>query len=66
MRKKRQVKNMCLILPSVELSQKHVFAVCSPAPFFCMIIQLTVENVQVQINFSVLLTEAYRWSGCGY
>lgn len=56
MRKKDRLKT---ILPSVELSQKHVFAVCSPAPFFCMIIQLTVENVQVQINFSVLvLTEA--------
>lgn len=29
-------------LPSVELSQKHVLAVCSPAPFFCMMIQFTI------------------------
>lgn len=34
---------MCFILPSVELSQKHVLAVCRPAPFFCMMIQVTVE-----------------------
>lgn len=28
--------------PSVELSQKHELAVCSPAPFFCMMTQVTV------------------------
>lgn len=30
-----------LSLPSVELSQKHVLAVCIPAPFFCMMTQVT-------------------------
>lgn len=30
-----------LILPSFELSQKQVLAVCNPAPFFCMMIQFT-------------------------
>lgn len=29
------------ILPSVELSQKQALAVCRPAPFFCMMIQVT-------------------------
>ena len=28
-------------LPSVVLSQKQVLAVCRPAPFFCMMIQVT-------------------------
>ena len=28
-------------LPSVELSQKHEQAECSPAPFFCIITQFT-------------------------
>ena len=27
--------------PSVELSQKHELAVCRPAPFFCIITQVT-------------------------
>lgn len=31
-------------LPSVELSQKHELAVCRPAPFFCMITQVTKEK----------------------
>lgn len=31
----------CFILPSVELSQKQELAVCRPAPFFCMMIQVT-------------------------
>lgn len=30
-------------LPSVWLSQKHELAVCSPAPFFCMMMQLTAN-----------------------
>lgn len=29
-------------LPSVALSQKQVLAVCRPAPFFCMMIQVTM------------------------
>lgn len=29
-------------LPSVELSQKQELAVCSPAPLFCMLIQVTM------------------------
>lgn len=29
-------------LPSVELSQKQELAVCNPAPFFCMITQVTM------------------------
>lgn len=36
------MKNRCFNLPSVELSQKHELAVCRPAPFFCMMIQVTV------------------------
>lgn len=34
--------------PSVSLFQKQELAVCSPAPFFCMIIQVTVGKVNVQ------------------
>lgn len=55
--KLNEEKDMCLILPSVELSQKHVFAVCSPAPFFCMMIQLTVDNV---INMNKLLWTCFH------
>lgn len=29
-------------LPSVVLSQKQELAVCNPAPFFCMITQVTM------------------------
>ena len=28
--------------PSVELSQKQELAVCNPAPFFCIITQVTI------------------------
>jgi len=31
-----------VVVPSVLLSQKHEEAVCSPAPFFCMITHVTV------------------------
>lgn len=37
-------RDLFFYIPSVELSQKHVLAVCSPAPFFCMMIQFTVET----------------------
>lgn len=30
------------VLPSVELSQKQELAECNPAPFFCMITQVTM------------------------
>lgn len=36
-------------LPSVELSQKQELAVCKPAPFFCMITQVT-EIEQRELN----------------
>lgn len=54
---RNEEKDMCFILPSVALSQKHVFAVCSPAPFFCMMIQLTVDNV---ININKLLWTCFH------
>ena len=39
------------ILPSVELSQKHVLAVCRPAPFFCMMIQVTVGKKYIIFQY---------------
>lgn len=45
---------MSLILPSVELSQKHVLAVCSPAPFFCMMIQFTVKTYKSLLTLYLL------------
>jgi hypothetical protein len=45
--KKHKLKNQNLIIkkkniPSVVLSQKHELAVCKPAPFFCIITQVTI------------------------
>lgn len=40
------------ILPSVELSQKQELAVCSPAPFFCMITQVTEMEQTVVGNLA--------------
>ena len=37
------------MLPSVVLSQKQELAVCRPAPFFCIITQVT-ENTVNSIN----------------
>lgn len=34
-------------IPSVELSQKQELAVCSPAPFFCIITQVTAMETNV-------------------
>lgn len=45
-----------LTLPSVELSQKHVLAVCSPAPFFCMMIQFTVKTYKPMWTWYCLST----------
>lgn len=35
------LSHLTLQLPSVFVSQKHVLAVCRPAPFFCMMMQVT-------------------------
>ncbi len=40
-------------LPSVWLSQKHELAVCSPAPFFCMMIQLTANATAAKSNYQI-------------
>lgn len=53
---------MSLILPSVELSQKHVLAVCSPAPFFCMMMQFTVKTYKSILTLYLLSTEFYSLS----
>lgn len=34
-------------LPSVLLSQKHELAVCSPAPFFCITVQVTRRKLRL-------------------
>lgn len=36
--------------PSVSLFQKHELAVCNPAPFFCMIVLLTVGETNGKIE----------------
>lgn len=40
------------ILPSVEVSQKQELAVCRPAPFFCMMIQVTVGDTEGKMKIS--------------
>ena len=35
------LSHLTLQLPSVRVSQKHVDAVCRPAPFFCMMMHVT-------------------------
>jgi hypothetical protein len=47
-------------LPSVWLSQKHELAVCSPAPFFCMMIQLTANATAAKSNYQIQRPATYR------
>lgn len=58
----------CCSLPSLELSQKQELAVCSPAPFFCIITQVTVSrkafiNVLLSLIFSYIYA---HYSTCIY
>lgn len=38
--------------PSVPLSQKQELAVCKPAPFFCMITQVTEKQTPLLLTTS--------------
>lgn len=39
--------------PSVLLSQKQDEAVCNPAPFFCIIVQVTEIKISYNINYRI-------------
>lgn len=55
-------------LPSVWLSQKQELAVCNPAPFFCIITQVTVnEESIIDLIMFIKITGVYKsrlWLYC--
>ena len=52
------LSHLTLQLPSLRVSQKQVLAVCSPAPFFCMMIHVTTYLNGLLAAWSDLRTDS--------